>query len=199
MSFFLGALISFIGSVNPSILTLTTLKVSIEQGKKSGYLFAAGICLIITFQAFISLEFASFIKNNPLVEKYIQIGGSVIFLILSVYFFSLGRQNSVKESSRTFKNPLVGGAVLAFLNVFSLPFYAGTGLALNYADLFEFTSFQINSFSFGSAVGSFGFLFIVAHFSQWIASKISLLANNINYILGGLTGIVALISLISLY
>lgn len=199
MSFILGALISFLGSINPSILTLTTLKVSLEQGRKAAYLFSTGICIVIAFQAFVSLEFASLIKNNPLIEKYIQIAGCAIFFVLSIYFFSLGRGKSQKESSKTFKNPLWGGAVLAFLNIFSFPFYAGAGLALNYVDWLHFTAFEMTSFAFGSAVGSFGLLFIIANASSWIASKISLLTNHINYILGGVTGFVAVITLISLY
>src|SRR5210317_1258756 len=199
MSFILGALISFLGSINPSILTLTTLKVSLEQGRKAAYLFSTGICIVIAFQAFFSLEFASLIKNNPFIEKYIQIAGCIIFSILSIYFFSLGRGKTPQESSKTFKNTLWGGALLACLNIFSFPFYAGTGLALNYAGWLQFTPFEMNSFAFGSAVGSFGFLFLIANYSEWIATKISLLTNNINYILGGLTGFVAVITLISLY
>lgn len=170
-----------------------------EQGKKAGYLFSIGVCVVIAIQAFISLEFASIIKDSPFVEKYIQIVGCIIFFILSIYFFSLGKGKKPEESSKSFNNPLLGGAVLAFLNIFSYTFYAGVGLALNYAGWLNFSPFEMTSFSFGSALGSFGFLFIIANSAEWIASKITLLTNNINYILGGITGFVAILTLISLF
>lgn len=200
MSFLIGALISFFGSFNPSILTLTTLKISIQQGKKAGYWFALGIGVVIAIQAYISLEFASFIKENPFVERNIQIIGCAIFFLLSFYFFSLGKTKKKQKPAIETKtqHPFTQGVILALLNVFSIVFYAGTGLALNYAEWLEFNFFEILQFSIGSAVGSFAFLILVVKAATFIDSKMALLSNNINYILGIVTGFVALLTLYAL-
>lgn len=200
MSFIIGMLISFFSSLNPGILTLTTLKNSIQRGKKSGYLFASGIGSVIGFQAYISLEFASFINENPFVERNIQIIGCIIFLILSFYFFSLGKGKEKNESNleTTSKNPFWQGVFLAVLNVFSIAFYAGTGLGLNYGGWLEFNTFDIISFSIGSALGSLAFLLLIVKIAKFIDSKISLISNNINYILGVVTGFIAIFTLSNL-
>ena len=200
MSFIIGLLISFFGSINPGILTLTTLKISIQQGKKAGYWFALGIGAVIAIQAFISLEFASFIKENPFVERNIQIIGCAIFFLLSFYFFSLGKTKKKDQPAIETKNqnPFLQGAILALLNVFSIVFYAGTGLALNYGELLELNFIEILQFSIGSAVGSLAFLILIVKAAKVIDSKMALLSNNINYILGIVTGFVAVLTLYAL-
>lgn len=200
MSFIIGALISFLGSINPSILTLTTLKIGIQSEKKAGYNFAFGVAVVIAIQAFFSLKFASFITKNPFIERNIQIIGCAIFFILSIYFLSLGKGKTNDSSiQKPTKNPFWEGVILAFLNVFSIAFYAGTGLALNYGGWLEFTTSDMLQFSIGSALGSFAFLFLIVKAAKSIDAKISLLSNNINYILGGVTLFVAVLTLISLY
>ncbi len=200
MSFFIGVLISFIGSINPGILTLTTLKIGIQKGKNAGSLFSLGISLIIALQAYISLEFASLIKENPFVERNIQIIGCVIFFILSFYFFSLGNGKKQKEldPKKSTKSPFWQGVILSLLNVFSVIFYAGIGLTLNYGDFLHFNTIDMVSFSMGSGIGSLAFLLIIVRTAKFIDSKIALLSNNINYILGIVTGLVALFTVSTL-
>ena len=201
MSFIIGLLISFFSSFNPGILSLTTLKTGILKGKKSGYLFSLGVSLVIAFQAYISLEFASFINENPFIERNIQIIGGIIFFMLSIYFFSLGKgKKEEKSTSQTSsKNPFWQGIILALLNVFSIAFYAGTALGLNYGGWLQFNTFDMIAFSLGSALGSLAFLMLIVQAAKTIDTKVALISNNINYILGMVTGFVAIFTLYNLY
>ena len=201
MSFIIGLLISFFSSFNPGILSLTTLKIGILKGKTSGYLFSIGVSLVIAFQAYISLEFASFINENPFIERNIQIIGGVIFFILSIYFFSLGKGKKEEQSTSETdnKNPFWQGVTIALLNVFSIAFYAGTGLGLNYGGWLEFNTFDMISFSIGSALGSLAFLMLIVLAAKTIDAKVALISNNINYILGVVTGFVAIFTLYNIY
>jgi threonine/homoserine/homoserine lactone efflux protein len=198
--FILGYVISFVGTTPPSMLNMTTAKITLEKTKKEGIKFALGVSIIVLLQAYIALIFTRYIHNNANFEWYIQVVGIFIFIILSFYFFKQAVQERKQEikSNKKFKNSFVIGLMLSTLNMFAVPFYCGVSSALKMFGLFEFNQTNILLFVIGSALGTYSLLYVYASSAIKIHKKASLLTKNLNYILSGLTAFIALVTLIKM-
>jgi len=196
--FILGYVISFVGTTPPSMLNMTTAKITLDKSKNEGIKFALGVSIIVLIQAYIALIFARYIHNNANFEWYLQVVGIFIFILLSFYFFKQAVQERKQEikSNKKFKNSFVVGLMLSTLNMFAVPFYCGVGSALKMFGLFEFSQTTIIIFVIGSAFGTYSLLYVYASSAIKIQKKAILLTKNLNYILSGLTAVIALITFI---
>ena len=60
LQFILGFLASFVAATPPGLLNLTSLKISLEKGKRKSYYFAFGVSIIIFLQTYFSLIFTNY-------------------------------------------------------------------------------------------------------------------------------------------
>jgi len=72
LPFILGFLVSYIGSITPSMLNITAIKISVEKNKSAAKKYAWGISFVVIFQSFFALYFLKIILNNPTVLSYIE-------------------------------------------------------------------------------------------------------------------------------
>ncbi|MCD6544813.1 MAG: hypothetical protein J7K34_09940, partial [Flavobacteriaceae bacterium] len=87
LSFVFGFSSSFLGMVLPSMLNMTTVKISIERGKTNAIKFALGVSTIVLLQAYIAVFFTKFLNENPGFIITLQKAALFIFTLLSIYFF----------------------------------------------------------------------------------------------------------------
>lgn len=198
--FILGYITSFVGTTPPSMLNMTTAKITLEKTKKEGIKFALGVSIIVLVQAYIALIFTRYIHSNTNFEWYIQVVGIFIFIILSFYFFKQAVQERKQEvePNKKYKNSFVVGLMLSTLNMFAIPFYCGVSSALKMFGFFEFNQTNILLFVIGSAFGTYSLLYVYASSAIKIQKKATLLTKNLNYILSGLTAFVALVTFIKM-
>ena len=121
--FLLGFFISFIGTIPPSMLNMTTAKISIVSSKSDGLKFASGVSIIVLIQAYIAVFTAQYLHRNTSFERYITIFGIVIFALLSFYFFKQAKVETKKGPVLEIKNSFKMGITLSALNMFAIPFY----------------------------------------------------------------------------
>ena len=194
--FILGFITSFLGTLTPSMLNMTTAKISINRNKKSAIKFAIGASMIVLIQAYVATLFTRYLRENPMFVQSLQKIALVIFALLSVYFYRESRKekketDSVKDKA---KNSFAGGMFLSALNMFSIPFYCGVTTALDMAGWLMFSQQYILFFVIGSALGTFALLYMYANFAKLIQQKAKGLAKNLNLILSVLTGALAIIT-----
>jgi threonine/homoserine/homoserine lactone efflux protein len=195
--FILGFIVSFSGTLVPSMLNMTTAKISLNKSKSEAIKFASGASIVVLAQVYIAILFTKFLGNNPAFIQLLQKIAIVIFAFLSVYFYRLSRKDkkatsSVKEKSG---NSFLVGLLLSSLNMFSIPFYCAVTTSLDMAGWLHFTQKNILMFVVGSALGAFALLAMYASFAKKIQLKSASLAKNINLILSILTGGLALVTL----
>ena len=87
LQFILGFIASFVATLPPGLLNLTSLKISLEKGIKKSHYFALGVSTIIFFQSYISLAILKYMHNQTMVGVYMQIIGVIVFTTLIIYFF----------------------------------------------------------------------------------------------------------------
>jgi len=201
LHFVLGFITSFLGTLTPSMLNMTTAKISLNKNKIEAIKFAIGASLVVLAQVYIAILFTKFLRSNPTFVQSLQKIAIGIFAVLSVYFYRLSKKDKEpkKEAKEKAGSSFAVGLLLSALNMFSIPFYCGVTTALDVAGWLKFSQQNILMFVVGSALGTFALLAMYANYAKIIQSKSASLAKNLNLILSILTGSLAVITLIKIF
>jgi threonine/homoserine/homoserine lactone efflux protein len=201
LHFFFGFIFSFLGSITPSMLNMTALKISLENGRNELNKYALGVSLIVIPQAYIAIFLTKRIVENPSIIEILEKAGIVIFIFLSYYFYREFKKSKSKVEASAVKkeNAFLAGITLSVLNMFSIPFFCGSVAALDTFRLFRFNYSAILFFVLGSVIGTFYILYLYGKFAKIIQKKTGKLTKDINLILSIITGLVAVFTFIKIF
>lgn len=196
----LGFTAAAIGTTPPGLLNMTAAKVSMRDGRNRALWFSFGASVIVFFQTLIAVFFARFIDRNAAISNSLQELGLVIFIFLTAYFFWTAKRTKIKPPKkdlkvRTKSSRFFMGMLLSSLNLFPIPYYVFVSITLASYEWFEFQPGFMYVFSFGTSLSAFLIFFGYISFFKNKKPESSFLSNNINYIIGSITGLVALITL----
>lgn len=196
-----GFLFSFIGSITPSMLNMTTLKISLEKNETAANYYNLGVSLIVFIQTYIAVILTNYISKNPSFLESLEKAGIFIFILLSFYFYrqSKKEKTQVKTSNTKKGSSFLSGIILSFLNMFAIPFFCGIVATLSLFNLFNFDIFPVLFFVFGAGVGSFFILFLYSKYAKQIQKKAGKITKDINLVLSVLTGLFAVLTLFKLF
>jgi len=195
----LGFVTSYLGMITPSMLNITALKTSIEESKMTAIYYSIGVAFVVLFQGYFALFFLEIIYETPTILETIEIAAIIVFSMLSIFFFWKAFQDQKEiTAKKNVKSGFLTGVVLSFVNMFALPFYCGIGAILNMYGFLELNAVDVSFFVLGSAMGTFLILYHYILLAEKIKSKITKFSKYLNFVLGGITGMVALISLIKI-
>jgi threonine/homoserine/homoserine lactone efflux protein len=199
----LGLSVATIGTTPPGLLNMTAAKVSIRDGRNRALWFAFGASIVVFFQSLLAVLFARFIDRRADIKVILQEIGLVIFIVLTIYFFWIAQKPKIKKKKeeikmRTKSSRFFLGILLSSLNLFPVPYYVFVSITLGSYGYFEFDSFFIFTFSFASAIAAFLVFFGYISFFKSKEKKDVFLSKNINYVIGLLTGVAALITFVKI-
>ena len=200
-SLFLGFITAFIGITPPGLINMTAAKVNLKEGKRSAYWFVLGAVIIIFCQASLAIFFAQFIKARPDVVVLLREVGFGIFLLLTIYFLFIAKKPKKKKGKIKKKSTSTRfflGLLLSALNFFPIPYYVFVSVTLASYNLFYFDITSVLVFVTGVVLGSFLVFYCYITFFQKIQDKTDYLMRNMNTIIGSITGLVSLITLINI-
>lgn len=200
----LGTVISLLGTLLPGLLNMTAARVSLRDGRKRAVFYCLGAVTVIFFQVYIAVSFAKFINRNPDIIAMLQEVGIGIFGILTIYFIFIAKkpitkqeEEAVSVKSKTGRYFL--GILLSALNFFPIPFYVFISITLATYGCFDFADHLfVLTFVLGGVIGSFAMLYLYVVFFKNFQGHLGFITRNINYIIGGVTGLVAVIAVIRL-
>ena len=198
--FFISLLIAFIGVIPPGLLNVSAAKISLKEGHNRSFMFSFGVCIIVAIQVYIAVIFAKYLNLHPEVTGILKRVAFVIFLLVSAYFFSTAKLTKTlpEHSIKSRQSRFFQGLLMSTLNIFPIPFQAyviTTLLSLGWMNLDTTT---IGTYVSGAVMGTFMGLYIYILFFDTL--KNSKLANpkNMNYTIGIVTLVVAIVTLINL-
>lgn len=198
--FSFGFVASVIGVAPPGLLNMTAAKISLKENPKNAFLFSLGVITTVALQTYIALLFARYLDRHPEVISLLQKVGLGIFICLTGYYFFLAKNQKIpkhyinkSKSSRYFH-----GFFLSFLNLFPLPYWVYMSITFSAFGWFGFTKPFIALCVLGSALGSLTMLVLYAHFFKNAQRKKKELKLNINYIIGTITAIISVITLLKI-
>lgn len=203
--FLLTAFFSAIGVVPPGMLNITAANISIKKSLTEAKNFVYGALVIVAIQSFVGFYFATFLQSHPQVTANLKLVGSVIFVVLTIFFLGKGIQTRFQVSNKLETPTEIGkvssflkGILLSVMNVFPVPYYAFLSL---YFSAFVGGFFEpINglAFVFGSVLGCGSvYMLYVYLFKKW-QEKVSFFTQNVNFIIALITGLVAVFTIVNL-
>lgn len=200
-SLFLGFVTAFVGITPPGLINMTAAKVNLKEGKTSAYWFVLGAVIVIFFQATLAILFARYIEGRPDVIVLLREVGFVIFSVLTIYFLLIAKKPKAKKGKIKKKSTSTRfflGMLLSALNFFPIPYYVFVSVTLASYNLFVFDIAHVFVFVTGVVLGSFLVFYLYITFFQKIEGKTDYMMKNMNTIIGSITGLIALITLINI-
>jgi threonine/homoserine/homoserine lactone efflux protein len=198
---FFGFISAFIGIIPPGLINMTAVKINNKEGKRTAIWFVLGAVLIICVQVFFSILFAKIINRRPDLVILMREIGFCIFTALTIYFLWItkipkDKPKKLKKNSKTKRFFL--GILLSTLNFFPIPYYVFVSITLASYKLFLFDTTSILIFVSGVLLGSFLVFYCYISFFNKIEDKRDYIMKNMNTIIGGITGFIAIITLINI-
>ncbi|MBT8325878.1 MAG: LysE family transporter [Winogradskyella sp.] len=199
--FFLGFIIALIGVIPPGLLNMTAARISLKEGPGNGFVFSIGVCIVVFVQTYIAAIFARYLSNRPDIVEILQRVAFVIFVLITIYFLAVAKRQKeqlIKPKIKSKHGRLFHGMLLSVLNVFPIPYQAYMTITIASFGWMNFERISIITYVTGAAMGTFAMLYFYIFFFDKIKSKRFTSQKNMNYIIGSITGLVALITFINI-
>lgn len=198
---FFGFISAFIGIIPPGLINMTAAKVNHKEGRRNALWFVFGALIIICVQVFFSILFAKIINRRPDLVTLLREIGFCIFTALTIYFLWIAKTpkskpKKLKKNSKTKRFFL--GMLLSALNFFPIPYYVFVSISLASYHLFSFDKTSIFIFVSGVLLGSFLVFYFYISFFNKIENKRDYIMKNMNTIIGSITGLISIITLINI-
>lgn len=199
--FFLGLIFAAIGIIPPGLLNMTVAKISLKDGYVRGMMFSIGACVVVAFQTSIAAIFAKYINNHPDVVDVLQRIAFVIFVLITIYYLVLAQKQPIPQGQKKIRSKesrFFQGMLMSAINVFPIPYQAYMTLTFASFGWMTFEKISIISYVAGAVMGTFAMFYVYIFFFDKIKSKNVTSQKNMNYIIGSVTGIIAIITLIKI-
>ena len=192
---------ALVGVIPPGLLNMTAAKISLKEGPGRGITFSSGVCLVVFIQTYLAAIFARYLSNRPDIVEILQRVAFVIFVLITIYFLVIARnqkETNVEEADVMSKQSrFFHGMLLSALNVFPIPYQAYMTITLSSFGWMNFEKTSIVTYVTGAAMGTFVMLYFYIFFFDKIKDKKFTSQKSMNYSIGIITGIVALVTFIN--
>ena len=199
--FILGLFLALIGVVPPGLLNMTAAKISLKEGHVRGIMFSIGVCVVVLVQTYVATIFARYLSKHSEVIDVLQRVAFVLFVLITIYFLFIAKSQSKQQIEPKIKSKhsrFFQGILLSAINVFPIPYQAYMTITLASYGWMTFEQINIVSYVSGAATGTFVMLYIYIFFFDKIKSKTLTSQKNMNRIIGGITGIISIVTLINI-
>lgn len=199
--FFLGFFVALLGVVPPGLLNMTAANVSLREGHVRGIMFSVGACVIVFAQTYVAVIFARYITNHSEIIEVLQRVAFVIFILITIYFLFIAKEKpkqSLRLKRRSKHSRFFQGMFLSVINVLPIPYQAYMTITLASFGWLAFDKTSVISYVSGAVMGTFVMLYMYIFFFDKISGKSFTSQKNMNYVIGTVTGVIAIITLINI-
>lgn len=203
LPFFSGFLAAVIGIFPPGLINMTAAKVSISDGRKRALIFVLGALLVIFLQTYLSVIFAQYINQHQEIVVLLREIGLGIFITISIYFLFFAKKpkpilDNENLQLKSKRSRFFMGMLISAINFFPIPYYVLVSITLASYKVFSFENSSIYSLVSGVVIGSFTVFYCYVVFFDKLKSKTDYFVRNMNTIIGIVTGLVAVLTLINI-
>lgn len=203
----IGIFTAFIGSSIPGLLNMTVVKIGKQEGAKSAYTFMLGTAITIAIQVYLAIFLAKFINFNEEVTKIFRQVGLTVFVMITIYFLFFAKKQDLKKKNKRLKqqgdvkqkNKFLYGLLLSAVNVFPIPFYVFLSATLISYKITVFGQPNSSIFALGVVIGSMIIFSLYLKFFNSKSEENSFILKNINYVIGGVTSVVSILTIYQLF
>ena len=180
---------------------MTAAKISLKEGHIRGIVFSIGVCIIVFAQTYLAAIFARYLSMHPEVVGILRSVALVIFVLITVYFLFIAKASTKQQIQPKIKSKhsrFFQGMLMSAINVFPIPYQAYMTITLASVGWLNFEQTSIVSYVAGAGMGTFVMLYVYIFFFDKIKSKSFTSQKNMNYIIGGITGIISVLTIIKI-
>lgn len=199
--FFLGLIIALVGVVPPGLLNMTAAKISLKEGHTRGVVFSIGVSTIVLIQTYVAAIFASYLSHHSEIVEILQRVAFVVFVLITIYFLFIAKiepKEVAEPEIRSKKSRFFQGVFMSGINVFPIPYQAYMTITIASFGWLDFNQISIISYVAGAAMGTFVMLYVYMFFFDRIKNKSITSQKSMNYLIGTVTGVISIITLINI-
>jgi threonine/homoserine/homoserine lactone efflux protein len=205
MTFILHILFGIFGAIIatslPGLLNMYSAKISMNEGRKKAILFAVGVTLAVLLETLIALVFAKYLDRNPEVIALLQKVVLGVFVSVSIYFFFISkdvRKEPIEDKNHSKTNRFFSGFILSAINFLPIPYWVYMSITFSSFGWFVFSNINILATVLGSSIGTFIVMGVYIWFFRPKENQRKLNNLNMNYLIGIVTTIISVITLVKI-
>lgn len=195
--FLTGMLVSFLGSLPLGTLNIAAMQISVSDGVTAAMLFSAGSLFVEIIYVRLSLVAMDWIRKQEKILKALEWVTLLIVVALAVSSFYAATHPSNKSNvilSSTLPKFLLG-VVMSAVNPVQIPFWFGWSTVLFTKKILLPRKDHYNIYILGIGLGTFIGNCIFIFGGLLIASRINNNQHILNWVIGGIFAVTALIQL----
>ncbi|HZW64533.1 MAG TPA: LysE family transporter [Hanamia sp.] len=198
--FFWGLLVSFLGSLPLGTLNVAAMQISVQESVHNAILFALGSLTVEMIYVRISLVGINWVRKQKKLFRYMEWLTVAIVLALAIGSFAAAMKphpakNVVLNNNI---NRYALGVMLSAINPVQIPFWFGWSTVLFTKNILtpknSFYNLYIVGIGIGTLLGNFVFIFG----GKWIVTLLNGNQNLLNWIIGGIFTVTAIIFLVKI-
>ena len=197
--FFTGMLVSFLGSLPLGTLNILAMKISIEETITAAMLFSFGSLSVEIIYVRLSLVAMDWVRKQEKIFKILEWVTLGIVLALAIASFYAAMHPTVggdaKRDSLPAMNRFLFGALMCAVNPVQIPFWFGWSTVLFSKGILHPVKSQYNVYILGIGLGTLMGNCIFIFGGKWLVERIHNSEAYLNWIIGGIFAVSALIQL----
>jgi threonine/homoserine/homoserine lactone efflux protein len=198
--FFWGLMISFLGSLPFGTLNVAAMQISVQESISNAIYFSLGSLLVEMIYVRISLVGINWIRKQKKIFRWMEWITLAIVVALAIGSFVAAMQPHHAKNVILHNNinRFLLGVMLSAISPMQIPFWFGWSTVLFAKNILlpknSYYNIYIIGIGLGTLLGNFVFIFG----GKWIVEKLNGNQNLMNWIIGGIFAVTAIIFLIKI-
>jgi threonine/homoserine/homoserine lactone efflux protein len=196
-----GLIISFLGSLPLGTLNVAAMQIGIQESIKDALYFSFGSLLVEMVYVRISLVGMDWVRKQEKLMKIMEWITLSIIIALAIGSFIAAAKGSGATKNVFLKNNIhrfLLGMGMCFINPVQIPFWFGWSTVLFTKKILEPKPNQYNSYILGIGLGTLLGNCVFIFGGKWMVQRIDNSQQYLNWIIGGIFTITAIIQLIKM-
>lgn len=199
--FFWGLIISFLGSLPLGTLNVAAMQIGIQESIRDAMFFSLGSLLVEMIYVRVSLVGIDWVRKQQKLMKAMEWITLGIVLALAVGSFVAALKDGGETKNVMLQNNMhrfLLGMFMCAINPVQIPFWFGWSTVLFSKNILEPNRAQYNSYIIGIGLGTLAGNCVFIFGGQWMVQKISNSEKYLNWVIGGIFLLTAIIQLIKI-
>ncbi len=196
-----GLMISFLGSLPLGTLNIAAMQIGIQESIKDAMYFSLGSLLVEMIYVRISLVGIDWVRKQEKLMKAMEWVTLAIIIALAVGSFIAAAGSGANEKNVLLQNNMhrfLLGMFMCAINPVQIPFWFGWSTVLFTKKILEAKKSQYNSYIVGIGVGTLLGNCVFIFGGKWMVNRIANSQQYLNWIIGTIFAITAIIQLIKI-
>ena len=199
--FLWGLIISFLGSLPLGTLNVAAMQIGIQESIRDAIYFSFGSLVVEMLYVRISLVGIDWIQKQKRLMKVMEWVTLFIIIALAVGSFVAAAQDGEHSKNLMLQNKMhrfLLGMFMCAINPVQIPFWFGWSTVLFTKKILQPVNAQYNSYIVGIGIGTLLGNFVFIFGGKWLVQKIANSQQYLNWVIGGIFALTAIIQLIKM-